>query len=163
MTSLQIEKLRVDVEEHGLGVIVIGEWYHEATMRTMRFFDDNTRSWWTPATGGGNIPALNDLLAPYGIAFGDTILTGLFSISGERAQYSSGTDLRRFPAGGFVHRFLFHDTTGHAEDTIIHARGSAKSQVRHHSCHNSLRSQETPLEAYQAPQRARARDTYLCI
>ncbi|GBG80421.1 hypothetical protein CBR_g30886 [Chara braunii] len=34
------------------------------------------KSWWTPATGGANVPALNDLLKPYGIAFGDTVLNG---------------------------------------------------------------------------------------
>lgn len=43
-------------------------------MLTMRFFDDNTRSWWTPVTGGSNVPALNDLLEPFGAAFGDTII-----------------------------------------------------------------------------------------
>ena len=35
----------------GLGLIVVGEWYNVDTMVKMRFFDDNTRSWWTPATG----------------------------------------------------------------------------------------------------------------
>ena len=49
-------------------------------MVKMRFFDDNTRSWWTPATGGSNVPALNDLLAPYGIAFGDAVLNGNFMV-----------------------------------------------------------------------------------
>ncbi len=43
-------------------------------MLSMKFFDDNTRSWWTPVTGGSNVPALNDLLAPYGIALGDAVL-----------------------------------------------------------------------------------------
>ena len=42
----------------------------------VRFYDDNTRSWWTPVTGGANIPALNDLLEPYHIAFSDTIVYG---------------------------------------------------------------------------------------
>eukprot|EP00897_Mesotaenium_endlicherianum_P007974 jgi/Mesen1/7204/ME000371S06292 len=107
-----VAKLREDVEERGLGLVVFADWYHVDTMVKMRFFDDNTRSWWTPATGGANVPALNDLLEPYGIALGDTILTGIYSIGGERAHYSSGTDIRRFPAGGFVHRFLFQDATG---------------------------------------------------
>ena len=34
-------------------------------MRSARFFDQNSRSWWTPITGGANVPALNDLLAPH--------------------------------------------------------------------------------------------------
>jgi membrane-bound transcription factor site-1 protease len=48
-----------------LSVLVFGEWYHVKTMEGMRFFDDNTHSYWTPATGGANVPALNDLLASW--------------------------------------------------------------------------------------------------
>lgn len=95
----------------------------------MRFFDDNTRSWWTPLTGGSNIPALNDLLSPFGIAFGDTILTGLLSVGGERAHYSSGTNLIRFPGGGFLHRFLLQQTSG-GEGTVRSRSGGGKTQVR---------------------------------
>ena len=48
----EVEKLSHDVSELGLNVAVFGEWYNVETMVSMRFFDDNTRSWWTPATGG---------------------------------------------------------------------------------------------------------------
>ena len=51
----------------------------------MRFFDDNTRSWWTPATGGSHVPGLNDLLAPYGLAYGDAVLHGSATVAGEGA------------------------------------------------------------------------------
>lgn len=47
----EIAKLRADVEEHGLGVAVFADWYNVDTMVKMRFFDDNTRSWWSPVTG----------------------------------------------------------------------------------------------------------------
>lgn len=47
----EVTKLADDVATKGLGLIVIGEWYNVDTMVKMRFFDDNTRSWWTPATG----------------------------------------------------------------------------------------------------------------
>lgn len=47
----EIRKLHRDVEQHGLGLIVFAEWYNVDTMVKMRFFDDNTRSWWTPVTG----------------------------------------------------------------------------------------------------------------
>ncbi|KAL3675240.1 hypothetical protein R1sor_025188 [Riccia sorocarpa] len=124
----EIDKLKDDVETRGLGLIVFADWYHVETMVKMRFFDDNTRSWWTPATGGANIPALNDLLAPFGIAFGDTILSGAFSIGGERAHYASGTDIKKFPAGGFVHRFLFQETSG-TNSGITSSRTSVKAQV----------------------------------
>jgi len=124
----EIKKLQEDVETKGLGLIVFADWYHVETMVKMKFFDDNTRSWWTPATGGANIPALNDLLAPFGIAFGDTILNGAFSLGGERAHYASGTDLLRFPIGGFVHRFLFQDSSG-GHSGIISSRSSVRAQV----------------------------------
>lgn len=38
------------------------------------FPDENTRQWWVPVTGGANVPALNELLSTWGIAFGDTVL-----------------------------------------------------------------------------------------
>ena len=47
----EIQKLHRDVEQHGLGLFVVGDWYNVDTMVKMRFFDDNTRSWWTPVTG----------------------------------------------------------------------------------------------------------------
>ena len=47
----EITKLADDVAVKGMGLIVVGEWYNVDTMVKMRFFDDNTRSWWTPATG----------------------------------------------------------------------------------------------------------------
>lgn len=124
----EVEKLKDDVETHGLGLIVFADWYHLETMVKMRFFDDNTRSWWTPVTGGANVPALNDLLSPFGIAFGDTILNGAYSIGGERAHYASGTDIQRFPAGGYVHRFLFQDSSG-GNAGITSTRTGVKAQV----------------------------------
>ncbi|KAJ1437958.1 Peptidase S8/S53 domain [Sesbania bispinosa] len=107
----EIEKLRDDVLDTGLGLAVFAEWYNVDTMVKMRFFDENTRSWWTPVTGGANIPALNDLLAPFGIAFGDKILNGDFSLLGEQSRYASGTDIVRFPRGGYVHSFPFLDSS----------------------------------------------------
>lgn len=117
----EIEKLRDDVIYTGLGLAVFGEWYNVDTMVKMRFFDDNTRSWWTPVTGGANIPALNDILAPFGIALGDKILNGDFFIDGEQSRYASGTDIVKFPRGGFVHRFPFMDSSesGATQNVLI--------------------------------------------
>jgi hypothetical protein len=53
------------------------------------------------------VPALNDLLSGFGIAFGDTILAGSFSMGAERTHFASGANLARFPANGTVHRFSF--------------------------------------------------------
>ena len=40
--------------------------------------DENTRQWWVPVTGGANVPALNELLSTWGIAFGDVVLVSPF-------------------------------------------------------------------------------------
>ena len=47
----EVSALHAHVGTHGLGLLVFAEWYNVDTMVKMRFFDDNTRSWWTPATG----------------------------------------------------------------------------------------------------------------
>ncbi|XP_066369051.1 subtilisin-like protease SBT6.1 [Miscanthus floridulus] len=114
----EILKLRDDVIHKGLGIAVFAEWYHVDTMVKMTFFDENTRSWWTPITGGANIPAINELLAPFGIALGDKILTGDFSINGEQTHYASGTDIVQFPAGGFLHSFELQENSKMVQDHI---------------------------------------------
>ncbi|CAN6190773.1 unnamed protein product [Urochloa humidicola] len=114
----EIQKLRDDVVHKGLGIAVFAEWYHVGTMVKMTFFDENTRSWWTPITGGANVPALNELLAPFGIALGDKILTGDFSINGEQTHYASGTDIVQFPAGGFLHSFQLQENSRTVQDHI---------------------------------------------
>ncbi len=60
------------------------------------------------------MPALNDLLAPYGIAFGDAILEGQVGLDSEKLYYASGANIVRFPARGHVHGFYLADkaTTG---------------------------------------------------
>ena len=68
----------------------------------MKFYDENTRQWWIPETGGANVPALNELLAAWGISFGDTVLEGDFSVGGHDVYYASGTGIVRFPATGVV-------------------------------------------------------------
>ncbi|KAJ4958200.1 hypothetical protein NE237_025311 [Protea cynaroides] len=124
----EIEKLRDDVINTGLGLVVFAEWYNVDTMVKMRFFDDNTRSWWTPVTGGANIPALNDLLAPFGIAFGDKILNGDFSIDGEQSRYASGSNIVKFPRGGYLHSFPFQDTSeSGATQNILQTSGMTRA------------------------------------
>ncbi|CAL5438399.1 unnamed protein product [Camellia sinensis] len=107
----EIKKLRDDVINTAIGLVVFAEWYNVDTMVKLRFFDDNTWSWWTPVTGGANVPALNDLLSPIGIVFGDKILNGDFSIDGEQSRYASGTNIVKFPRGGYAHSFSFLDAS----------------------------------------------------
>ena len=42
-------------------------------MRKIKFYDENTRQWWMPDTGGANIPALNDLLEPWDITLSSEV------------------------------------------------------------------------------------------
>ena len=52
------------------------------------FFDENTKQWWFPLTGGSNIPALNDLLSPYRMAFGDRVYDGKIKVGLNTAHVS---------------------------------------------------------------------------
>ncbi|XP_011879959.1 PREDICTED: membrane-bound transcription factor site-1 protease [Vollenhovia emeryi] len=100
----EVAKLKRDVEEDGLSVIVFADWYNIAVMRKIKFYDENTRRWWIPETGGANIPAINDLLYPnWGVAFGDEVRNGQFTL-GQHAPvtFASGTTLTRFPKDGIV-------------------------------------------------------------
>lgn len=49
-------------------------------MDKVRFFDENTRQWWVPDTGGANVPALNELLKNFDIEFGDGVSEGDFQV-----------------------------------------------------------------------------------
>lgn len=67
---------------------------------------------WVPETGGANVPALNDLLTKsWGIAFGDKVLDGSFSLGQQHSPviYSSGTVVSRFPEAGFLLRAELRD------------------------------------------------------
>eukprot|EP01117_Protostelium_nocturnum_P001157 TRINITY_DN1147_c1_g1_i3.p1 TRINITY_DN1147_c1_g1~~TRINITY_DN1147_c1_g1_i3.p1 ORF type:complete len:1066 (-),score=261.97 TRINITY_DN1147_c1_g1_i3:935-4132(-) len=100
----EIEKLEVDIKEKGLSVVVFADWYNIETMKNIVFFDQNTRQWWSPATGGSNIPALNSLLSPFGIAFGDKIFGGTITSDDgtDSTSFASGVSIARFPAGGSI-------------------------------------------------------------
>lgn len=99
-----------DVRTHGLGLIIFADWFNEGTAASLRFYDDNTRSWWTPPTGGANVPALNDLLTPLGAALGDAVLEGsVAGFSTSSFQYASGANIVRFPRGGVLHELPLAD------------------------------------------------------
>lgn len=55
------------------------------------------------------MPALNDLLAPLGIAFGDAILEGQVPLEPDKPYYASGANIVRFPAGGHLHGWQLAD------------------------------------------------------
>ena len=67
----EVTKLAHDVVHGGLSIVVLAEWYSTPVMKALEFYDDNTHSRWVPITGGGNVPAINELLEPFGVAFSD--------------------------------------------------------------------------------------------
>ena len=68
----------------------------------VKFYDENTRQWWIPETGGANIPALNELLASWGIVLGDQVLEGEFSLGNHEMFFASGTSIVKFPMNGVL-------------------------------------------------------------
>ena len=102
--SVEVSKLHSDVVERGLSLIVVAEWYNLQVMREVKFWDENTASWWTPETGGSNVPALNELMAPFGIAFSHHVVKGRVNVTNQLIAFNSGTTIARFPAAG---RLLF--------------------------------------------------------
>ncbi|KAG9475255.1 hypothetical protein GDO78_003612 [Eleutherodactylus coqui] len=97
----EISKLRRDVA-NGLSLIVFSDWYNTSVMRKVKFYDENTRQWWMPDTGGSNIPALNDLLSVWNMAFSDGIYEGDFTMANHDMYYASGCSIARFPEDGAV-------------------------------------------------------------
>ncbi|KAH8370368.1 hypothetical protein KR093_003164, partial [Drosophila rubida] len=93
----EITKLGQYVYKDGLSVIVFADWYNTTVMRNIQFFDENSRQWWIPDTGGANVPALNDLLGQFGISFGDFVGEGYFKLGDHAMYYASGTTLLSFP------------------------------------------------------------------
>ncbi|XP_050538541.1 membrane-bound transcription factor site-1 protease isoform X2 [Daktulosphaira vitifoliae] len=98
----EIVKIQSDVANYNLSIIIFADWYNVSVMKKIKFFDENTKQWWMPVTGGANIPALNDLLAPFNISFGSNVYNGEFYMGDRKVHYSSGTHLVSFPSTGVV-------------------------------------------------------------
>ena len=63
-----------------------------------------------PCAGGANIPALNELLEPFGIAFGDMVLEGqLPELAGDSPWFASGANIVKWPAAGWLHAAVLAD------------------------------------------------------
>lgn len=57
------------------------------------FLDVTCRQWWMPDTGGANVPALNDLISVWGMAFSDGLYEGDFTL----ADHDSKTHTHTHP------------------------------------------------------------------
>ncbi|XP_058384353.1 membrane-bound transcription factor site-1 protease isoform X2 [Diceros bicornis minor] len=104
----EVAKLRRDVD-NGLSLIVFSDWYNTSVMRKVKFYDENTRQWWMPDTGGANIPALNELLSVWNMAFSDGLYEGDFTLANHDMYYASGCSIAKFPEDGIVITQTFKD------------------------------------------------------
>lgn len=93
----ELAKLKNDVFNHDLSVIIFADWYNTTVMKKIKFYDENTRQWWVPDTGGANIPALNDLLRHYGISLSDFVAEGYYALGDHSMYFASGTTISKFP------------------------------------------------------------------
>lgn len=99
----EIAHVQDAVTSSGVSVIVVSDWYNLDLIRSLRFFDDNSRQWWLPMTGGSNVPALNDLLAPFGIQLGSRVFSGDFFAGDRQGFFASGTSIVEFPERGILY------------------------------------------------------------
>ncbi|EDV29792.1 uncharacterized protein TRIADDRAFT_19704, partial [Trichoplax adhaerens] len=98
----EVEKLRRDVEKLGLSVIIFADWYNTDVMKKIKFFDENTKQWWTPNTGGANVPALNFLLSKWNIALSDRVYDGSLFVRNKKISFNSGSSISKFPRDGLI-------------------------------------------------------------
>lgn len=49
------------------------------------------RQWWMPDTGGANVPALNDLISVWGMAFSDGLYEGDFTLADHDSERNTET------------------------------------------------------------------------
>ena len=123
----EVEKMERDVRELGLGLVVFADWFSAAGIAGAAFFDDNTRSQWSAVTGGANVPALNDLLAPFGIGFGDRVFDGAWALSkatSAQVGFLSGVNVARFPKGGFLRASAHRELKERDVSGPAHLRGA---------------------------------------
>lgn len=56
------------------------------------------------------MPAMNELLEPFGVAFGDMVLEGqLEELGGDRPWYASGSNIVKWPGAGWLHAAVLAD------------------------------------------------------
>eukprot|EP01132_Coremiostelium_polycephalum_P005432 gene5432-6776_t len=115
----EIKKIEEDVRNKGLNLVVFADWYDTLIIDNLELKDPNSDDGkkWKPATGGSNVPALNDLLFPFGIFFGGPVYYGEITVDSNTAIFSSGTSIIGFPSGGHL---LEHPLT---EQTRLYTKG----------------------------------------
>ena len=121
----EIKKLNEDVTVKGLNLVVFADWYNGPLIKHIKFYDENTKQWVVLQGGGANVPALNKLLAAWGVVLSDKVWYGKFSIGPHAMDYASGTSLLSFPTEGKV----FTTTLSDEATEMIHNKDVSVSDV----------------------------------
>jgi membrane-bound transcription factor site-1 protease len=116
----EVKKIHDDVLNKGLSLIIFADWYNKTVIKTAKFFDENSRQWWSSVTGGANIPALNSLLEPFEIGLGDKVYESEFSIGEHSAYFASGTSIVKFPKSKNNY-LVFREMIDQGEDFLASA------------------------------------------
>lgn len=102
-SELEILKLRKDIEENELSIIIFADWFNKDLMSNNGLFNHDIGDELKPVMAGSNVGTLNALLEPYNIAFGDKrVFTGDFIIEKRQVVINSGTEIVEFPKDGFL-------------------------------------------------------------
>ncbi|RLO11664.1 hypothetical protein DYB28_010659, partial [Aphanomyces astaci] len=96
----------------GLSVVVIADWFNPGLVRHhMSLWDATTLSTWQPVTGGANVPAINTLLAGFGVGLSSHVWSNV------ELLYLSGSALIDLPDPSFVlYANLTQDTNKKEDD-----------------------------------------------
>lgn len=103
----EIVALQAAIKYSNVSLILFADWYDDRLLDTLSLFDTSTLSKWRAITGGANIPAINNLLKDFHIAFGDGVVFSssvslLASGNDTTFPYWSGSYLTNFPVGGYL-------------------------------------------------------------
>ncbi|ETM32641.1 hypothetical protein L914_19995 [Phytophthora nicotianae] len=103
----EIVALQAAVKYSNVSLIVFADWYDNRILDSLQLFDTSTLSKWHAITGGSNIPAVNELLRDFHIAFGDGVVYSssvslMDSGNDSSFPYWSGSYLTNFPVGGYL-------------------------------------------------------------
>ena len=96
------------------------------------------------------MPALNDLLASFGIAFGDAILEGQVPLEPDKPYYASGANIVRFPAGGHLHGWQLADKATEGVQ-IKHRKSTPLGALKGAAVPRSSLRVAVPSLTYQSP------------
>ena len=134
----EIQKLRVDVDQKGLNLIIFADWYNAAIIKHAKFYDENTKQWVLLQGGGANVPALNKLLAHWNIVLSDKSWVGDISFGAQKLEFASGTSIVSFPTDSMVLTATMADESSE----IVHGKEVIVSDVPvfgvHHATNGSI-------------------------